>query len=272
MGAFGAVGADVDAAAGGEDGCAEASVRVAAPNVLEAAQFDAAELVAGVFVETAWHDFPIPRKDAALPHTPAAVEQFVLQCPLAVGLLRVAAVFRVFGEEGMAVLVIVHLGGFKAHFVNAEFIGKAVHIVDLVLVLAYDQELKNKMRRFGVQRVACRHDVFGAVNDLLQLTVDAVVGIAFLGGAIDGDDESTQAAFNGFARIFGREKMRIGGGHGVDAPLVGHNDQFGKLWVQVGLALKVENEVAQVGRQLIEDGFERVRLELSGGPTEGFQS
>ena len=52
--------------------------------------------------------------------------------------------------------------------------------------------------------------------------------------------------------------MAIGRGDGVEAPGVGMSDHVQKLGIDVGLALKIKDEVEQLVMELVDGGLKEV--------------
>src|SRR5882757_10470505 len=141
------------------------------------------------------------------------VVHFIFHFHGAGAVFLIAAVFIQCGDELVGVVfIIVYLCRFKPYGVHAYFGGQFFYVFYLVLVGFYHEKLENDKRRFTVQLLFPFDNVFGAGNNLIQLSAHAVLLVYVLRGAVDGNNQPVQPAFHRFLRIGLAEVMGIGGG------------------------------------------------------------
>lgn len=263
---FGAILADVDFRTSFEELGPEVIIGRTFPHLVKVFLLNIAEPVGNVFVETTWSYQPIPGDDAAVPEFPTMVLQFVLLAIGTVCLFIVAGVLLVGRHQGVPVLIIVELSGFKFHLIDSNFVGEADDILHLVLVGFYDQELKNKVGRGAVQFFFPLHQIAGALEYGFQFTCFSVLFINFLCCPINRDDEAVESAFD---RPFGIgiiEEVAIGGGNGVNAPVGGILDHVQKIRIDVWLTLEVKDEVKQLIGNVVHCPGKEVGFQVASRP------
>lgn len=96
--------------------------------------------------------------------------------------------------------------------------------------------------------------------------------IDVLSGAVDGDDQPVEAAFDGAFGVFVVQVMGIGGRRGVDVFIGRVFDHVQKIGIEIGFSLKVEDQISEIAVELIDGIAKEIGLEHAGGTGEGAQS
>ena len=153
----------------------------------------------------------------------------------------VATVFAVACQQWMPVTGVVQLRGFEDQLMHAHFAGHALDFRDVMFVGLHHQELPNDVGS-TLRRTRGLQDVPGAFQNAFELAADAVRGIGFLAGSIDGHNEAGLHQALGALR---REVVGVGGCRSVNAMSPAGVNQPLELGMQQGFPLKVQVAINQ---------------------------
>lgn len=143
----------------------------------------------GILVETTGHYRAVPSDNGVVPEPPAMVLVVAFEDIPSVFVLSVPAVFGVGRDQVVGIaFIVVDLSGLQPNLVYTNLPGEALHVFDLVLVVAHHQELEDDKRGFAFELFLPFHDVCCTLQYFIQPSAYTVLLVGLLGSAVNGDD------------------------------------------------------------------------------------
>ena len=100
------------------------------------------------------------------------------------------------------IFIIIYLGCFKPDIIHTDFLRQFFYIFYLVFIRFHHQKLEYDKWRFAFQFFFPFHNIFCSFNYFFQFSANPVLLVYFLRGAINGNDQTVQPAFNCSPCIF----------------------------------------------------------------------